>query len=31
MSPAAWTHQQRVERTIAAIALVVLIIWPAVG
>ncbi len=29
MSPAGWTHQQRVERTIAAIALVVLIVWPA--
>jgi branched-chain amino acid transport system permease protein len=31
MSPAAWTHQQRVERTIAAIALVFVIIWPAAG
>ena len=31
MSPATWTRQQRVERTIAAITLVVLLIWPAAG
>ncbi len=31
MSPATWTRQQRVERTIAAIALVVLLVWPAAG
>ncbi len=31
MNPAAWTRQQRVERTVAAIALVVLVIWPVAG
>jgi branched-chain amino acid transport system permease protein len=31
MNPATWTHQQRVERTIGAITLVVLLIWPAAG
>jgi branched-chain amino acid transport system permease protein len=31
MNPAAWTQKQKVERTIAAIALVIVIIWPAAG
>ena len=31
MNPASWTRQQQVERTIAAVALVLVIIWPAAG
>jgi branched-chain amino acid transport system permease protein len=31
MNPAAWTNQQKVERTIAAIVLVLAIVWPAAG
>jgi branched-chain amino acid transport system permease protein len=31
MNPSAWTLQQQIERTIAAIAVVFLIIWPAAG
>ncbi|HEY7692007.1 MAG TPA: branched-chain amino acid ABC transporter permease [Gaiellaceae bacterium] len=31
MSPSTWTRQQQVERTIAALALVVVIVWPTFG
>ncbi len=31
MNPSTWTRQQQVERTIAAAALVFVIIWPAAG
>jgi branched-chain amino acid transport system permease protein len=31
MNPSAWTRQQQVERTIAALVLVVVIVWPAAG
>jgi branched-chain amino acid transport system permease protein len=31
VNPSAWTHQQKVERAIAAAALVFVIIWPAAG
>ena len=31
MNPSTWTRQQQVERTIAAVALVFVIIWPAAG
>ena len=31
MNPSTWTRQQQVERTIAAVALVLVIIWPAAG
>jgi len=31
MNPASWTRRQQVERTIAAVALVLVIIWPAAG
>jgi branched-chain amino acid transport system permease protein len=31
VNPSAWTRQQQIERTIAAIALVFLVIWPAAG
>jgi branched-chain amino acid transport system permease protein len=31
MNPAVWTQQQKVERTISAVVLVILIIWPITG
>ncbi len=31
MSPSTWTRQQQVERTIAALALIAVIVWPAAG
>jgi branched-chain amino acid transport system permease protein len=31
MNPATWTHKEKVERTIAAATLVLLVIWPAIG